>query len=199
MNEYDFDRVIDRRGTNSDKWDKYEGRAVLPLWVADMDFISPPAVLSALHRRVDHGVFGYTRAPQALQETVVAMLADDYDWDVDPSWLVWLPGLVTGLNVSCRAVGERGDEILTAVPVYPPFLTAPRNSDRNLVTVPLVQVGHQWRFDFSQVAAAITPSTRMFILCNPQNPVGRVFTRLELEQLAQLCLRHGITICAGAG
>ena len=196
MNEYDFDRVVDRRGTDSDKWDKYKGRPILPLWVADMDFISPTAVLSALHRRVDHGVFGYTRAPQALQETVVTMLAQDYDWDVDPAWLVWLPGLVTGLNVSCRAVGDRGDDILTAVPVYPPFLTAPRNSDRNLVTVPLVQDGPQWRFDFSQMAAAITPDTHMFILCNPQNPVGRVFTRLELEQLAQLCLQHGITICA---
>jgi cystathionine beta-lyase len=193
---YDFDRIVDRRGTDSDKWDKYKDKPILPLWVADMDFSSPPAVLEALHQRVDHGVFGYSRAPQALVETVLAMLAEQYDWHVEPSWLIWLPGLVSGLNVSCRAVGERGDDILTAIPVYPPFLTAPRNSERNLVTVPLVQDGAQWGFDFDQLAAAITPATRLFILCNPHNPVGRVFTREELTQLAQLCLQRGIVICA---
>jgi cystathionine beta-lyase len=117
-----FDTPIDRRGSDSFKWGKYAGRDILPLWVADMDFAAPPAVLAALHRRIEHGVFGYGGPWPSLTESVLAHLQGEYGWSIEPEWLVWLPGLVTGLNVACRAVDG---EVLTATPIYPPFLSAP--------------------------------------------------------------------------
>ena len=193
---YDFDEVVDRRDTASEKWEKYRGRDIIPMWVADMDFRSPPVVLEALHRRTDHGVFGYTGASPQLGEAVMQMLEQDYGWGIDPQWIVWLPGLVTGLNVTCRAVGSEGDEVLTLVPVYPPFLSAPRYSRRGVVRVRLHEAANCWSIDFERLAAAVTPKTRLFMLCNPHNPVGRVFERHELERIAELCLSHDIVICA---
>jgi cystathionine beta-lyase len=193
---FDFDTPVERRGTSSQKWAMYEERNILPLWLADMDFRSPPAVIEALHGRVDHGIFGYTAAPQELASVVKAMLKASYGWSIEQEWLVWLPGLVTGLNVACRATGEDGDDVLTAVPVYPPFLTAPRHSRRNLVKVPLELHSGKWVFNFSLVEQAITSRTRLFLLCNPHNPVGRVFSREELTTLAAICDDHGIIICS---
>ncbi len=193
---FNFDTVIDMRGAGSAKWDKYRGQDIIPLWLADMDFRSPPAVIAALHQRVEHGVFGYPSLPQDLITAVRSMLLAAYGWEVDPEWLVWLPGLVTGLNVVCRAAAARGEEVLTYVPVYPPFLSAPGLSGRTLATVPLRQAGGRWIFDFDQLAARITPRTRLFLLCNPHNPVGRVYTREELARLALICEQHNLLICA---
>ena len=193
---FDFDRVVDRQGTASTKWEKYRGRDVLPMWVADMDFESPPAVIEALHRRVDHQVFGYTNTPELLIETVVARLAERYDWQIDPNWLIWLPGLVAGINLACRSVGESGDQVATFTPVYRPFLTAPGFSDRQLLTVPFDQSGGNWQIDFDRLAAAITPRTRLLLLCSPHNPIGRVFRRDELWALAEFCQRHDLVICS---
>ncbi len=193
---FDFDTPIDRRGTDSSKWGKYAGRDVLPMWVADMDFAAPPAVIEALHRRAGHGVFGYGDPPQTLAEAVVEALARDHAWRIEPGWLVWLPGLVTGLNVACRAVGESGDGVFTATPIYPPFLSAPRLSRREVVTAPLQRRGARWEWDFARVEEAITPHTRLFMLCNPHNPVGRAFTRAELEQVAAIAERHDLILCS---
>ena len=193
---FDFDEVIDRRGTASEKWEKYRGRDILPMWVADMDFRSPPAVIEALHRRTEHGVFGYTGPPPELVVATLSMLERDHGWQVDPDWIVWLPGLVSGLNVTCRAVGEDGDEVLTLTPVYPPFFSAPGNSRRGVVRVPLREENNRWGIDFERLEAAVTPRTRLFMLCNPHNPVGRVFDRAELQGLADFCLQRGIVICA---
>jgi len=193
---FDFDSVIDRRGTGSEKWEKYAGRDILPMWVADMDFRSPPVVVEALRRRTEHGVFGYTKASPGTVEAVVGMLARDFGWAIDPAWLVWLPGLVSGLNVTCRSVGEEGDDVLTLVPVYPPFLSAPRFSRRGLVRVPLHENANRWGIDFERLEAAVTPRTRLFMLCNPHNPVGRVFDPEELQRLAELSLRRGMIVCA---
>ena len=193
---FDFDSVIDRRGTGSEKWEKYAGRDILPMWVADMDFRSPPVVVEALRRRTEHGVFGYTKASPGTVEAVVGMLARDFGWKIDPAWLVWLPGLVSGLNVTCRSVGEEGDDVLTLVPVYPPFLSAPRFSRRGLVRVPLHENANRWGIDFERLEAAVTPRTRLFMLCNPHNPVGRVFDPEELQRLAELSLRRGVMVCA---
>jgi cystathionine beta-lyase len=193
---YDFDELVDRRGTSSEKWEKYRDRDVIPMWVADMDFRSPPEVIAALRRRSEHGVFGYTGASPELAAAVTEMLERDCGWRVEPEWLVWLPGLVTGLNVTCRAVGVPGDDVLTLVPVYPPFLSAPRYSERGLVRVPLHERSNRWSIDFERVAHAATARTRLFLLCNPHNPVGRVFDRRELERLAEICLARGIVICA---
>lgn len=193
---FDFDTQVERRGTASLKWDRYKDRNIIPMWLADMDFRSPPAVVKAIQQRAAEGVFGYTLPPDGLNELMIAMLSNDYNWQIQPDWIVWLPGLVTGLNVVCRAVGEDGDGVMTAVPVYPPFLSAPGHSRRELITVPLKQEGLRWGFDFDRLEAAITDKTRLFILCNPHNPVGRVFNRDELVRLAAICERHDIVICS---
>ncbi len=193
---FDFNEIVDRRGTASTQWEKYPGRDVIPLWLADMDFRSPPAVIAALRRRVEHGVFGYTSVPPELVDAVRSMLLAAYGWEVQPEWLVWLPGLVTGLNVVCRAAAAPGEEVLTAVPVYPPFLTAPQLSRRALTTLPLIRAGGRWTFDFERLPALITPRTRLFLLCNPHNPVGRVFSREELARLAAICAAHDLIICS---
>ncbi len=191
-----FDRVVDRHGTDSEKWEKYAGRDVISLWLADMDFQSPPSVIEALHRRVDHGVFGYTRAPDELYDAVTGTLHSEYGWRIEREWLVWLPGLVTGLNVACRAVGEVYDTVATTVPVYPYFMSAAQRSDRNVITVPLIRERGQWSIEFDKLESAITPRTRLFILCNPHNPVGRVYSREELEHLAEICEKHDLVICS---
>ena len=133
MTRFDFDRAPERRGTDSQKWQKYAGRDVLPLWVADMDFASAPPILDALRARVDHGVFGYARPTATTSEAVTGALAERHGWKVDPEWIVWLPGLVVGLNVATLAFAGPGEEVLTLTPVYPPFTSAPRNSGRSPV------------------------------------------------------------------
>jgi cystathionine beta-lyase len=197
---FDFDTRVDRRNTASVKWDKYRGRDVIPLWVADMDFASPPAVLAALHERVDHAVFGYSSAPPELLETTIALLQREYAWKVDPAWILWLPGLVSGIHLCCRAIGQPGDEVVTTIPIYPPFLTAPVLSERTLVTVPLAppseRPANRWEMDCERIAAAVTPQTRLMLLCNPHNPAGRIFTRPELEALARVCLQHDLVLCS---
>ena len=192
----DFSLPVERKNTASMKWDKYKDRDIIPLWVADMDFCSPPAVIEALQQRIAHGVFGYTVAPESLTTVVIEKLAVDFNWSIQPEWLVWLPGLVTGFNVACRAVGEDNDDVMTAVPVYPHFLTAPQNSRRRLIKVPLQETDNHWRFDFNRLEKAITPSTRLFLLCNPHNPVGRVFSRDELTTLLGICEKHDMVICS---
>ena len=195
---YDFDHAPDRRGADSLKWQRY-GNA-LPLWVADMDFVSPEPVLAALHERVAHGVFGYGAPPEALTETICARMAALYRWTVAPEQIVYLPGLVCGLNVACRAVGELGDAVLVQTPVYPPFLSAPTHQDRRLITAELTAETHDGRlyytFDDAAFEAAIHPRTRLFILCHPHNPVGRAFGIAELQRLAAICERHDLTICS---
>ncbi len=193
---FDFDTPVERRNTASLKWDKYKGRDIIPLWVADMDFKAPPAVIEALHRRVEHGVFGYSLPPDDLTETVLNMLECSHGWKVKPEWILWLPGLVTGINVACRAVGNPGDAVMTSTPVYPPFLTAPLLAGRELISVPHADDGARYTFDFAAIEKAVAPRTRMFILCNPQNPTGRSFTPDELRRLADICLNRGIIICS---
>lgn len=193
---FDFDRPVDRRGTASEKWDKYAGRDIIPMWVADMDFAAPRPVLEALHARIEHGVLGYTHAPEPLLETVVQTLGRQYGWSVQPEWIVWLPGLVTGINVACRTVGREGDGVMSAVPVYPPFLSAPGLAGRTLVAVPLKQAGQGWHLDLEELEARLTPQTGLLLLCSPHNPVGRVFRRRELEALVDICARHDVVICS---
>lgn len=194
--QFDFDRVLERRNTDSLKWDRYKGRDVLPLWVADMDFQAPPAVLESLHKRVDHGVFGYTLPGDELVEVVVTRLWERYRWKIRPSWIVWLPGLVPALNVACRAIGDDGDEVLTFTPVYPPFLSAPGLSRKKLTTIPLRRESDVYTFDVDRFEAELSPRSRLMLLCSPHNPVGRRYSRGELESIADVCLRHNITICS---
>jgi cystathionine beta-lyase len=193
---FDFDSAPDRRGTDSQKWQKYAGRDVLPMWVADMDFAAPPAVVEALRRRVSHGVFGYARPVRSTVDAVVGALSSRYRWQVDPSWIVWLPGLVCGLNVAARAFAEAGDEILSLLPVYPPFLTAPRNGGRHPKGVPLAldtRAG-RWEIDWAALETAVTQRSRVLFFCHPHNPVARVWRRDELVKVADFCARHGLVL-----
>ncbi|MBI5251312.1 MAG: putative C-S lyase [Desulfomonile tiedjei] len=196
MKLFDFDTHVHRIGTSSDKWTMYEQRGILPFWLADMDFKSPQAVMEALHQRVEHGVFGYTSAPKELVEVVICMLETAYGWKIESEWLVWLPGLVTGINIACRAVGEDGDDVLTAVPVYPPFLTAPKHSRRNSLRASLMLSDGKWGFDLERLENAATPRTSLFLLCNPHNPVGRAYSREELTAVADFCVKRDMVICS---
>jgi cystathionine beta-lyase len=193
--KYDFDQIIDRRHTGSLKWQLYQGQDILPMWVADMDFPSPPEVLEALRRRADHGVFGYTVPPQALVDTVIERVHKLYDWAIEDHWIVWLPGTVVALNLACRAVGQAGDGVMVFTPIYPPFLTAPHFADRDLVKVPLRHDQGRYVIDYERFEAAITEHTKLLLFCNPHNPVGRAFDHDELERLAEISERHDLTIC----
>jgi cystathionine beta-lyase len=191
---YDFDRVIDRRGTDSSKWQRY-GEDVLPLWVADMDFPSPEPVIDALRQRVDHGVFGYVSEPPELRPMIQERLLKAHDWEVTPEDMVILTGTVLGLNLSCKAMAE-GNGVLIQTPIYPPFLAAPQTTARSLELAPLKQAENRYEIDFDAFEESITLRTKLFLLCNPHNPTGRVFTRSELEKLAEICLRHDVIICS---
>ncbi len=202
---FDFDTPVDRRETSSTKWNRYRGRDIIPMWVADMDFRCAPAIVQALRARIDAGIFGYTEPPAELAATLTKALQRDHGWHIEPDWIIWLPSLVVGLNVVSRAFAEEGDDILTCVPIYPPFLSAPQNASRNAVRVPLAlapQVGisrsqeSRWGWDMQALERAVGPRTRLLLLCSPHNPTGRVWTRGELEQLAQLALRHDLLVCS---
>ncbi|MBN1509409.1 MAG: PatB family C-S lyase [Sedimentisphaerales bacterium] len=193
---FDFDAVTDRRNTDSLKWDRYRGRDVIPMWVADMDFQAPPTVLEALHQRVEHGVFGYPMPPRELMQVVVARMEQMYRWRIEPSWIVWLPGVVPALNIVCRAFGDDGDEVLTFTPIYPPFLSAPPLSRKSLRTVPLRREGHLYTFDTEELGRAISSRSRILLLCNPHNPVGRRYEADEIRRVAEICVEHDIVLCS---
>jgi len=194
--KFDFDTPVDRHGTASVKWNKYGNRDIIPMWVADMDFACAPAIVQALRKRVDHPVYGYSEPPSGLVDATIAHLQNDYGWKIQPEWIVWLPGLVVGLNVACRAFGREGADVLTAVPIYPPFLSAPANAARNAVRVQMIEASGTWRWDMEALERSITPSSRLLLLCNPHNPVGRVFSRDELQEIADACARHNLILCS---
>jgi cystathionine beta-lyase len=194
---FDFDAPVERAASDSVKWAKYAGRDIIPLWVADMDFAAPPAVLAALRERVEHGVFGYNQPTTAQVEAVQGYLVRHFGWQVEAEWIVWLPGLVTGINVACRAVGEAGDAVFTATPIYPPFLGAPVDSARRTVSAPLVRDSSGWLWDFPAVDAVLKGSRpKLMLLCHPHNPTGRVWTEDELWQLAALAEKHDLAVCS---
>jgi len=211
---FDFDAVIDRAGTDSVKWAKYADSGglggvprdtlppqrdgdVIPLWVADMDFAAPPPVIAALRQRIDHGVFGYNQPTRSQGDAVVTYLARKFDWTIDPEWLVWLPGLVSGLNVACRAVGVAGNAVFTATPIYPPFLSAPKFAGRRVASAPLVRDSAGWLWDFPTVDAVLkTSQAKLFLLCHPHNPTGRVWNEDELWQIALLAEKHNLVVCS---
>jgi len=193
---FDFDSLRSRHGTDSQKWQKYRGRDVLPMWVADMDFCAAPEIVAALKARAEEGVFGYSRPVDSTTEAVLAYLARSFGWTVDPEWLVWLPGLVPGIAMACRAVGQRGEGVMLNTPVYPPFLSCPKLAERASITTALVWTGTRWEMDWDAMERAVTPQTKLFLLCSPHNPVARIWTRAELERLAAFCARHDLIVCA---
>ncbi|HVN98385.1 MAG TPA: MalY/PatB family protein [Syntrophorhabdaceae bacterium] len=193
--KYDFDQVIDRRNTDSFKWQRY-GSEVIPLWVADMDFVSAEPIVEALRTRSAHGIFGYVRPGAELIDVIVSRLKKLYRWNVSEEHIVFVPGVVTGLNFAFQIFANPGDGVLIQPPVYSHFITDPIVRGRTIVDPPLVQKGPRYEIDFETFERAISAGTKIFVLCNPHNPVGRVFDRNELAKLAEICLKHGLLICS---
>ncbi len=194
--QFDFDRVIDRRNTGSVKWDRYPQPDMIPLWLADMDFLAPPAVREALRHHAETAVLGYTQPWSGLIETVLAMVRREHHWEIDPSWIVWTPNLVSAMHVLARTVGTPGDGLLNLLPGYPQFLRIAEPAGMVGQADVMVCRGGRYEIDFDRFERAITDRTRLFILCNPHNPTGRILTRAELAHLAEICLRHDILICS---
>ncbi len=195
----DFDVFIERGASGCVKWNWFE-RDVLPMWVADMDFRAPQAVIDALHARVDHGIFGYHLDEPTLRDVLVDRLRVRHALEVSAEQIAFLPGLVMGLNFVSHIVGAPGEAVLTMTPIYPPFLSSPKNQGRTVQINPLVatRTGSrlEYAIDFDALEAAVTPQTRLLLLCSPHNPAGRAWTRAELERIADLCLRHDLVICS---
>jgi len=191
---YNFSTCPDRRDTGSLKWERYPEGGVLPMWVADMDFVSAPEIIAALQERAAHGVFGYTSPPKSSVEAALAYLAEKHACTATAEQIVWFPGLVPALNVACRAFVRPGEEVLTCTPVYPPFLSAPEFANVGLRQVDLVEQDGVWDIDFGALEAAVSPQTKLFILCNPHNPVGRVFPEATIARLAVFCRRHKLVL-----
>jgi len=190
----EFDTIIPRRGTGCIKYDRKP--ELDPFWVADMDFKSPNAILEALHRRVDHGIFGYAQPQPGLEPAIIDYLAQRRNAaDVDPAWITHLGGLVPALSLAVRAFCKPGESVITCTPVYPPFLGVHRDAaDVNLITVDHIQNNGRWEFDWQALEQSATPETRVFLLCNPQNPLGRVFSEDEVTRIAQFCETRGMVL-----
>lgn len=197
--KYDFVNCPDRRDSDSGKWAKYAGRDIIPAWVADMDFVVAPEIREALQRRLDHGVFGYpVQPPKSVVEAVVEYLETRHGWKVDPAWLVFTPALVPGLHATIRSSSKPGESVMTHIPVYPPFLSSPTLSGRVARKVPMAwdAGAGRWEMNAAELEDATPADARVFMLCNPFNPLGRAFDRKELEAIAVYAERHDMTICA---
>ncbi|MCP5182396.1 MAG: putative C-S lyase [Pseudomonadales bacterium] len=189
---HDFDTVIERRGTAASKWTRFS-EGVLPFWVADMDFRAPEYILNGLRTRLDHGILGYTATPPTTVEAFVDWLRRTYAWEVREDWLVWIPGVVTGFNLATRAALHPGGGILIPKPVYYPFLDVPKNTGGTALLSDLVRDGNRWVMDMDDLDLKARQAD-ILLLCNPQNPTGRVYTRQELEAVAALCERRDLVL-----
>ncbi len=187
-----FDQILNRKGTNCAKWDR-QGGDFLPMWVADMDFKAPEPLLEAVQKRLDQGVFGYPASPKAAEEAVVGHYKRTYGVTVCPEWIVWIPSVMPGANLACR-VGGGG--ILYSTPMYTHIRRLPEEARAEVTEVPMKETGLFYTMDFDALERAVTSKTGVYVLCNPHNPVGRVFTRNELEQTADFAKRHRLLVVA---
>jgi cystathionine beta-lyase len=195
---YDFDAVLDRRQTNSLKWDRcpvdFGLDDVIPMWVADMDFAAPPAVVEAIQCRAAHGAYGYASVPESFWASAIDWLRERHGWTVDRQWLARAPGVVPALNLCVNAFTQPGDGVLVQTPVYYPFFHAVERNGRRLIRNSLAAGSLGYRMDFDDLEGRIDDHTRLLILCSPHNPVGRVWRREELEQLGEICVRHQLLV-----
>lgn len=193
---YNFDSFPDRKITESVKWKEYDPD-VLPMWVADMDFMSPEPVIRALRERVEHGVFGYPMESKELSRIIVDWVQKRHNWKISPEDIMLIPGVITGFNLVSHTVARPGENVIIQTPAYPPFLSVSKNVELGQCDCELIRDSSgQYMIDYDSFERAITPETRLFILCNPHNPTGRVFRKDELEKLAEICLRHNVLICS---
>jgi cysteine-S-conjugate beta-lyase len=195
MKKYDFDQIISRRNTDSIKWRRYP-EDVLPLWVADMDFPSPPQVAAAISERIAHPCFGYAGEDQPLINTICEWVFKRHSWKIQPEWVVLMPGVVTGMNWTVQTFLHAADSLCFFTPVYPPFFHISEYAGVSKTEIPMVFHNNQYQIDFEKFEKSLNPSVKTLVLCNPHNPVGRVFTTAELEGINEICLKNGILVCS---
>ena len=193
---FDFDAPVDRSNSDSIRWDRYAAGDVIPLWVADMDFQSPPCVTGALAERVQHGVFGYTHAPDSLRHEIALYLANQYDWEVNPDWIVVLPSVVSGLYTAVRQLTSPGEHVIVPQPVYHHLRLACSEGPRPFTEIPLELSHDRWVLPWQTLGQFCQANTKLALLCNPQNPGGTVYTPSELQQFAAFCEERDILICS---
>lgn len=203
---FNFDQPVDRTNTDSFRWDQFKNqnddKSVIPLWVADMDFQSPPCVIDALDARIRHGVFGYTHAPYTLQEKIAKYLYIEYQWRVDPSWIVILPSVVSGLYTAVRQLTSIDQDVLIPQPIYHHLRLACSQSGRSYTEIPLHLDDQRWVMPFDDLTLYLKKNSqqsklsKLALLCNPQNPGSTVFTKDELQKFADFCVSNDLLICS---
>ncbi len=195
--KYDFDEIVNRRGTNSVKWDEAKEEGVIPMWVADMDFKAAPCILEALKKRVDHGVFGYTIVPDSYYKSIISWFERRHQWHIERDWIIYTSGVVPAISAIIKALTEPGDKVLVQTPVYNCFFSSIRNNGCTTAENALVRKGNSYEIDFDDFERqAADEKTKVFLLCNPHNPAGRVWTPEELSRMNDICLRHGVKVIA---
>ena len=196
--KYNFDQPINRRGTSCVKWDvadrAFQGNDLLPMWIADMDFATAPAIAEEMHKRVDAGVFGYGMLPAEYYEAVISWMRRRHGCEIQKDWITYTAGVVTALNYAIQVISEPGDEIMVHTPIYHPFFSVVEDQDRVLLRSPLKEEDLHYTMDFEDMERRVTEKTRAVLFCSPHNPVGRVWKKEELEQLADFCKRHNLYI-----
>jgi cysteine-S-conjugate beta-lyase len=193
---FNFDAPVNRSNSDSIRWDRYASDDVIPLWVADMDFQSPPCVIEALAERVQDGIFGYTHAPDNLRSAIAGYLAEHYHWEVDPDWIVILPSVVSGLYTAVRQLTNPTEHILVPQPVYHHLRLACSEGRRAYTEIPLSLENDRWVLPWQGLDQFRQTNTKLALLCNPQNPGGTVYTQSELLQFAEFCEAHDLLICS---
>jgi len=195
---YDFDKVIDRKNTNSIKWDHVKSvfgdEDILPMWVADMDFSAPPPVIEALKRRAELGIYGYPKRPRAYYEAIINWIKKRHNWEVEKEWLTYSPGVVAGINLLILALTQPGEKVIIQPPVYYPFYFCIQNNGRQISENPLKLIDGRYNMDFDDLAKRADERTRMMILCNPHNPIGRVWEREDLLKVGEFCFQNEIIL-----
>ncbi|MFJ7725336.1 MalY/PatB family protein [Neobacillus sp. NPDC097160] len=195
---YDFDQVINRANTACEKWDDLQKRFgvndAIPMWIADMDFKSPPPVIEALNRRVKHGIFGYTSRPDSFYEAIVDWVNRRHHWQIDKKWIAPSPGILSALSLSINSFTQQGDKVIIQTPVYHPFSQIIKSLGREVVTNPLKLKNSRYSLDFDDLEAKIDSTVKILVLCNPHNPVGRVWSLEELTMLGEICIKNNILV-----
>lgn len=196
--KYSFDKLIDRRNTGAIKLDDrmkyFQKEDVIPMWIADMDFATPPFVIEALRQRLEHPVLGYTLREEGFYNSVVYWLANRYNWNVDRQWIVYCPGVVPAISISILAFTQPGDKIIIQPPVYPPFFWCIENNRREIVENPLVFNDGYYQMDFADLEKKASAGAKMLVLCSPHNPVGRVWKDDELKEMVRICKKYNLVI-----
>lgn len=196
--KFNFDKIIDRTNNFSAKWSEmnknFGTNNLLPMWVADMDFLTAPCVMEALKDRLEQGIFGYTTRPSSYNESIVNWLDNRFSWKINQEWLMFSPAVITSISLLIQNLTQKNDKIMIQEPVYSPFHSIVESNERNLVISPLVKLDDgSYVMDYEDIEAKIK-DVKVFILCNPHNPVGRVWTREELTRLGEICLKHNVLV-----